>query len=124
MRKMGVDVSQLQTGVIVSKMCITKEMAERDQLPQIDQTQVGCKLGNTLRQENSYTSDITCDGPQLKGKGVSKATFTSNESFSSSSEFKGTVNGQPVNDRSELSGKWIGADCGSVKPVPDGQKKK
>jgi hypothetical protein len=124
MRKMGVDISQLQSGAIISKLCITKEMAQRDQLPQMEQAQRGCKLGNTQHTSNGYTTDIVCAGPEMKGKGVTKVTFASNQSFSASSEFSGTVNGQAFTDRSDVSGKWVDADCGSVKPIPDPQQKK
>jgi hypothetical protein len=84
----------------------------------------GCKTGNTKQSATGYTTDIVCKGPDMKGKGLATVSFASGESFSTSTEFQGTINGQPINDRSDTSGKWIGPDCGSVKPVaPETQKK-
>jgi hypothetical protein len=34
-------------------------------------------------------------------------------------DFKGSAGGQPVSQHQETSGKWLGADCGNVKPVSD-----
>jgi hypothetical protein len=118
MRKMGVDVPQFQNGAIVSKVCISKETAERSQWPQPDQGGKDCKTGAAQQQGSSYTADIVCDGPDMKGKGTLKASFASNESFSSSTDFKGTAGGRPIQDHSVTSGKWLGADCGSVRPAP------
>jgi hypothetical protein len=123
MRKMGVDISQLQSGAIVSKICITKDMAQRNQLP-MDQALNGCKTGSTKQSASGYTTDIVCKGPEMKGKGLATVSFASDESFSTSTEFQGTINGQPISDRSDTSGKWISTGCGSVKPIaPETPKK-
>lgn len=119
MRKMGVDLTRLQSGVIINKVCVTKEMAARDELPQMNHKESGCEIRNQQHTGSNYTMDVICDGPKMKGKGVLKTSFSGNESFSSSSEFKGMVNGTPINDRNSTSGKWLSADCGSIKPIPE-----
>lgn len=118
MRKMGVDVPQFQNGAIVSKVCISKEAAERSQWPQPDQGNKDCKTGAPQQQGADYTADIVCDGPNMKGKGTLRASFAGNESFSSSTDFKGSAGGHPIQEHSVTSGKWLSADCGSVQPVP------
>jgi hypothetical protein len=122
MRKMGVEVPQLQNGAIVSKVCITPDMAQRQQLPQADQNGKDCTTSAPQTQGNGYTADIVCKGPNLKGKGTLKASFASDASFSSSSTFNGTAGGQPIKDHSVTSGKWLSTDCGAVKPVMPPQK--
>jgi hypothetical protein len=117
MRKMGVEVPQMQNGGIVSKVCITPEMAQRDQWPQAAQNAHDCTTGAPQAQGNAYTADIVCKGPNIKGKGTLKASFADSTSFSSSSSFNGTAGGQPIKDHSTTSGKWLSADCGTVKPV-------
>ena len=124
MRKMGVDMAQLQTGAIVNKMCVTKEMAARDELPQMKQPQTGCELKNQKRSSTGITMDMICDGSAMKGKGTLKTVLAGDQGFNFSSEFKGTVNGVPVNERTESNGKWLGPDCGSVKPIQDPAAKK
>jgi hypothetical protein len=117
MRDMGVNVPQMQDGGMVSKVCITKEMAARDAAAEMAQNESGCESKNVQRTGNSYSGDIVCNGPNMKGSGKVKGSYTSNERFSSTYEFKGTAHGQPVNHRQESTGKWLSADCGSVKPM-------
>lgn len=119
MRKMGVTVPNMQNGGIVQKVCITRQMVERDGTPQMLQTESGCESKNFKTSGNSYSGDIVCTGPDLKGEGKVKGVFSGNESFSSVYDFKGTAGGQPVSQHQETSGKWLGADCGNVKPVSD-----
>jgi hypothetical protein len=119
MRKMGVDMAQLQTGAIVNKICITKDMAERESLPQMNHKESGCEMKNQKRTSDGYTMDMICNGAQMKGKGSSKTVFASDQSFSTTSEFKGMMQEMPINDRTDTSGKWLSSDCGSVKPIRD-----
>jgi hypothetical protein len=55
----------------------------------------------------------------MKGEGKARGTFSGNESFTSTYDFKGTMNGQPVTQHHDSGGKWLSADCGNVKPVGD-----
>lgn len=118
MRKMGVEMPQIQNGAMISKVCITKEMAAREQ-PPVGRNESGCQSKNFQRSGNAYSGDIVCDGAAMKGTGKVKGTFTGDTGFTSAYDFKGTAHGQPVNQRSETSGKWLAADCGSVKPVAE-----
>ena len=121
-RKMGVNIPQMGAGGMVSKVCISKEMAERDQ-PPMGENESGCKMTNYKRQGNSYTMDMVCDNAQMKGTGVVKGTFAGNESFNSTFDFRGTAMGQPANQHVENGGKWLSADCGNVKSMGDFKKR-
>jgi hypothetical protein len=116
MRQMGVNVPQIQDGAIVTKVCVSQEVAERDQPPQMHQGDAGCQSKNFHRNGNEYTVDIVCDGPRLRGQGTAKGKHLSGESFSSTYDFKGTVQGRAVNQHQESSGKCLSADCGDVRP--------
>jgi hypothetical protein len=117
MRRMGITMPQTQDGAMVTKVCITKQMAERNQPPGTGDS--GCQSKNYRRTGNTYTVDLVCTGPTMKGEGKARGTFSGNESFTSTYDFKGTVNGQPVTQHHESSGKWLAADCGNVKPAGD-----
>jgi len=118
MRKMGVNMPQMQDGGMVIKMCVTKEMAERDQpLEQTSQYQSDCQSKNAQRSGNTYSVDILCDGPNMKGVGKVQGKFAGNESYTSTYDFKGIARGRPVDQHHESSAKWLAADCGDVKPV-------
>lgn len=118
MRKMGVNVPQMQDGAMISRVCITKAMAEREQ-PPMERNETGCQSKNFQRNGNSYSGDIVCDGPAMKGAGKVKGNFAGDTGFTSLHDFKGTMHGQPVSHHSETSGKWLAADCGSVKPAAE-----
>jgi hypothetical protein len=125
MKKMGVNIPHMQGDTMKTKVCITKEMAEKDQPPEMNRKESGCQSKNYQRSGNNYTLDVVCDGPDMKGEGKVKGTFTGNDSFNSTYEFKGTSSGRPVDQKSQSSGKWLSADCGEVKPFapPSPQKK-
>ncbi|HEY8102551.1 MAG TPA: DUF3617 domain-containing protein [Burkholderiaceae bacterium] len=124
MRKMGVNMPLMQDGGMVMKVCISKEMAERDQPPpQAHQNNSGCKSKNFQRTGSNYSVDIVCDGPHMKGDGKAQGTFSGNEHFNSTYDFKGTSGGRPVAQHQETSGKWLGADCGDIKPVDSYMRK-
>ncbi|MGZ3157755.1 MAG: DUF3617 domain-containing protein [Burkholderiaceae bacterium] len=123
MRKMGVNLPQMQDGGMVMKVCITKEMAERDPASQTHQVGSECKSKNFQRSGSNYSVDIVCDGAHMKGEGKGQGTFSGNERFTSTYDFKGTSGGRPVTQHQETSGKWMGADCGDVKPVGNYMKK-
>jgi hypothetical protein len=113
----GVDIPQIQMGEATSKVCITQEMAEQQNLPIFYQSELGCTTGNAIRNGNNYRLDFVCAGPQLKGNGTAKGTFTSPESFTGRTQFDGVAQGVPVNEHADISGRWINSDCGTVKPM-------
>ena len=122
MKKMGVSIPQMKEGGMVVKVCISKEMAERDQ-PPMGNSESGCESKNFKRQGNGYSLDIVCDNAHMKGTGTVKGTYSSDKGFTSVNDFKGTAQGHPVNSHSETSGKWLGASCGDVKPMGSMTKK-
>lgn len=116
-RKNGIDMPDVRNGAATSKVCITREMAERKIPPNLYQRESGCAAQNVTRNGNTYTTDLVCSGDRLNGSGKAEGTFTSAESFSGRTEFVGDVQGVPVNERAETSGRWVSASCGTVKPL-------
>ena len=117
MRKAGVNLPNMQDGGMTMKMCMTKEMTEREQTPGSGQSQLGCESKNAQQSGNSYSVDIVCNSATMKGEGKMKGVFNGSESYSSTYDFKGTVHGRPTTQHHESNGKWLSADCGSVKPI-------
>lgn len=124
MRKMGIQVPDFQDGGMTTKVCISKEMAERNEAPEMNRKEAGCEAKNFQRSGSSYSVDIVCDGPEMKGQGHAKGNYNGNQSFTSTYDFKGTAHGQPVSQHHETAGKWLSANCGSVKPMEDLMPKK
>ncbi|CAN5372973.1 hypothetical protein BH11PSE11_BH11PSE11_31940 [soil metagenome] len=125
MKKMGINLPEVRDdGAMVMKVCMTKEMTERDGPPQAGPRDTGCEMKNYTRSGDSYSVDMVCDGPNLKGTGKATGKHASAESFTSTYDFKGTAHGQPTTQHHESTGKWLSDDCGSVKPATDYMPKK
>ena len=97
------------------RICITKEMSERDLMPQREGrcTHDASRSGNTIHVKSS------CQGEKGGQPITSDGEFTLNGStgFTGHSVTNLSMHGQPTQMQSEVSGKWLGADCGDVKPL-------
>jgi hypothetical protein len=110
-------------GIIESKACMTKEMTERDH-PPVGKSQKNCHIDSFERNGNTYTVKMVCDGPTMQGTIVTKGVHSGLENYSWVSDMEGTVRGHKINSHQEGSGKWLGPDCGDVKPTTDYLKEK
>ena len=57
----------------------------------------------------------SCVNPASSGEG--QFTFNSPESYSMKMLVNTTVQGKPETVNMEGTGKWLGADCGDIKPM-------
>jgi Protein of unknown function (DUF3617) len=90
-----------------SKVCITPEMAKAD--PSAGSTPEGCRQ-NLSWSGNTAKMEFSCkDGAQGKGE----FTYASDKAYSGWIESQGK-SAKP--SRMTVSAKWLGADCGAVKP--------
>ena len=113
----GLDMPQIENGAAISQTCITQEMAAQKTLPNFYNAQLGCTSQNATRSGNDYKVDFVCDSADLKGSGTAVGNITSPETFTGQTNFTGTAQGNPVNERADINGKWINASCGAVKPL-------
>ena len=113
----GVEMPQIENGAAISKACVTVEMANQKSPPMFGDNQLGCTTKNSTRTGNNYKMDFVCDSADLKGNGTAEGAITSPENFSGKTKFSGSAQGNVVNEQADVSGKWIGASCGDVKPL-------
>jgi hypothetical protein len=123
MRKRGVNVKQMQDGITETKVCMTKEMVERDR-PPMGKNQKDCHMDNFERSGNTYSAKMVCDGPNMQGTVMVKGVHSGLENYSWTSDFKGTSHGHKIDSHQEARGKWLSPDCGDIKPATDYLKKK
>jgi hypothetical protein len=98
------------------KVCMTKEMTERAEMPMSQQHQgTDCKTTQQSRSGNTMKMAYTCTTPPSSGEG--EMTFTSPEAYSMKMAITSNARGKPEKMNMEASGKWLGADCGTVKPI-------
>jgi hypothetical protein len=99
-------------GGMTMKICMTKEMVERHEMP----TNRGeCKSTQQAMSGNSMKVAFTCVNPPSSGEG--QFTFNSSEAYNMKMVVHTTMQGKPETMNMEGSGKWLGADCGAVKPI-------
>ena len=111
MAKQGVSVGKDGPGTMGAKVCVTKEMAERNEIPaQKD----GCKQTTSPRSGNSMKISFTCTNPPSSGEG--QITFVSPEAYTMTMSMNSMAQGKPQKMSMDTAGKWLSADCGAVKP--------
>ena len=112
MAEHGVKMGAGGPGGMTVKTCMTKEMVERNEMP----TQKGdCKTTKQERSGNTMKMAFTCTTPPSSGEG--QFTFQSSEAYTMKMAIKSTVDGKPETMNMDASGKWLGSDCGSIKPM-------
>jgi hypothetical protein len=113
MAKQGVSMGSSSGGGMSMKTCLTKEMAERNELPQ--QQQGDCKTTQSPRSGNTMKFAYVCTQPPSSGEGV--MTFSGDTAYTMKMNTTTTVKGKPEKMSMDSSGKWLSADCGNIKPI-------
>lgn len=96
------------------KVCVSKEDAARKAAPQFRE---GCTQQVLQRTASGMKVKFECTQPQpMSGEG--EMTFISDKAYTGKSTLTSQVAGKPQQMNMEMAGKWLAADCGSVKPRP------
>ena len=98
-------------GGMTMQMCMTKEMVERNDVPMQD----GCTVTRQQRTGNTMKMAFHCTKPPSSGEG--EFTFMGSEAYKSHMVVNTQAKGKPEKMEMDGTGKWLGADCGSIKPV-------
>ena len=111
MAKQGVSVSGAGKA-ITAKVCITPEMASRDELPQTDSN---CKQTSKERSGNTVRFKFVCTGKEA-ASGEGEYTMLNDKQHKGRTVVTSTVKGKPERMEIDPTGKWLAADCGDLKP--------
>jgi hypothetical protein len=111
MAKQGAQMGTGQGGGMAVKVCMTQEMVERNDM---GAQQGDCTHSNTPRAGNTLKFSFTCTKPPSRGEGT--VTFVSPEAYTMNLKASATVKGREEAIDMQASGKWLGTDCGTVKP--------
>ena len=112
MTKQGVSMASTP-GAVSSKICLTKDMVERSQMPV--QAQGDCTSTTGNKTSTGMTFKFTCASPPSSGEG--QYTFIGDSAYSMNMKINSPQQGKPVITTMNSSGKWLGADCGSTKSM-------
>lgn len=103
---------QMGPGGPSMRVCLSKEMVERNDIPA---QQGDCKTTRQQRTGNTLKVAFTCTNPPSSGE--SQMTFNSPESYAMKTTATSNIEGRVEKMSVEGTGKWLGADCGSLKPA-------
>ncbi|MES2051640.1 MAG: DUF3617 domain-containing protein, partial [Pseudomonadota bacterium] len=113
MARQGMSMGAASNGGMTMKMCITKEMIERNQLPM--QQKGNCTTTTSDKTRSSMKVKFTCTNPPSSGEGI--YTFQGDNAYTMSMNITSTVKGVQTNTSIAASGSWLGSDCGNIKPM-------
>jgi len=112
MAKQGVHLASTPGGGTVIKTCMTQDMVERNAVA----TQQGdCTHTSSPRVGNRMPFSFVCTQPPSRGEG--QVTFVSPEAYSVQMAATAVVNGKPEKMDLQASGRWLGANCGTIQPL-------
>ncbi len=112
MERNGVQVNVGPGGALSSRMCMTKEMIQRKEFP----VQEGdCKQKVTPVSGNRMKVAFNCGKPPASGEG--EIVVDSDTSYRVKMHIKSTDGGEQRNVDMDVTGKWLGADCGNLRPI-------
>jgi hypothetical protein len=110
MAKQGVNMSMGAGGATVLKLCITPEMAAR---PPVEQRQ-GCTYKFS---QSGKTHDFSFQCANPPGDGQGQVVFVDADNYSGKMRLNTVQNGKKETMEMQTSGKFLGANCGAIKPI-------
>lgn len=113
MAQQGVNMAPGAGGGMSVRVCITKEMAARNETPA--QTSGDCKHEQMQKSGNTTKFKFTCTKPPSSGEG--EVTMNSSESYTMKMKVTSQAKGKAEQMTMDAQGKFVSNDCGSVKPI-------
>lgn len=100
-------------GAMVVKMCMTREMAARKEIP--FQQHGNCTQRQSPMVGNTMKVSFNCTQPQASGEG--QVTFQNDAAYAMRMRVTSAALGKPETMNMEATARWLGAECGSVAPA-------
>ena len=97
-----------------TKVCLSKETFESGDWQQIAE-QSGCTTNYSSTTGSTWKWHTSCSG--LKSESDGEIVVTNSENYRTKLTTTATVVGQQRTTTRVLQGNWLGADCGTIKPV-------
>lgn len=97
------------------KVCVTPEMAARQQLPMQQGSKGNCKFEQGPTVGNTMKYSYSCTTPQTRGEGT--AVFSSPTAYTATVRVTTAMAGTTDTSNMDSSAHWLATDCGDIKPV-------
>ena len=95
------------------KVCVTPEEAAKPPEARLN-SRANCTQKDIQRSGNTMKFKMECTEPPMTGEG--EMTFISDKAYAGKSVVSATRGGQAQQMTMEMTGRWLAADCGDVKP--------
>ncbi|HZT56342.1 MAG TPA: DUF3617 domain-containing protein [Burkholderiaceae bacterium] len=96
-----------------AKFCLTKEQAAKPAEPHMSGD---CAQSDVKRSGNTVSYKFACTKPHpVSGEG--QVSYLGDKAYTGRSSLTTQAKGVPQQMTMEMSGKWLAADCGDVKPL-------
>lgn len=111
MKRIGIQMPMGGDEPMHIQQCITPEQASLSQPVNPSQGKDGCTIKNYKHSGNKASGEMVCAG-DMKGTGKFNMTLNGDTSYASKVSFKGvSKEGQPIDQTTDMSGKWVKAKC-------------
>lgn len=110
---MGKQGIQMGARGVTTKMCITQEMIDHGRFQQ--EQQGNCKTTITEKTGSSMKMNFSCKDPVSNGAAV--YAFQGDSAYTMNMKITSAAKGAPAITTVDSSSKWLGGDCGAVKPI-------
>ncbi len=110
----GLAMPEMKDGAMLVKACISKEMVAQGMVPM--EQQGNCTHQRPVISGNTAKMSFSCTNPASSGTG--EVTFLSDTAYTMKMNLNAAMNNKQETMRLDATGKWLGADCGNVKPMP------
>jgi hypothetical protein len=110
--------TQLNAGksATIAKNCVTKEMVERNELTAIPSADKhGCTQTHSPLSKKSVKFSGVCTNPVSSIEG--EMTYISPEAYSIKMTTMGKIGEKTQTMDLQVTGRWLGPDCGAIKPL-------
>jgi hypothetical protein len=114
MAKQGMSMGAGPGGGMQVKVCLTPEMAARQDLP--TQTEGDCTTTITSRSAAGMKMNFVCKNPPSTGEAT--YTFAGDSAYTMKMAMNSVQQGKPQTVTIDAQGKWLAKDCGTIKPMP------
>lgn len=94
------------------RYCVSKEQAERGDVPQ--DADGRCKRDSMERSGSTMRFKFSCTNPPSSGTG--EITLSGDKAYAMKMVVDSTVQGKPQRMEMQQNGRWVSADCGTLKP--------
>lgn len=112
MAKQGVQMGPSGGGGMAIKVCMTQDMIDRNE---VASHKSDCTHTHSPRSGSTMKFSFTCTQPPSSGEGT--VTFNGSESYAVKMQTTSAVRGQTEKMEMQSNGRWLGSDCGNIKPI-------